>query len=130
SSKNKHMNNFSKLFLTALSVGLFSCTQNTKQDASTDNTEVAAIEDAILNQDTSFYYIDTKNYFNNVVKEDLAIGVFDSGTGGLTVLDALVRYDKNNNGSTEAGEDGLADFSKENFIYLADQANMPYGNYF
>src|SRR5690606_5327362 len=28
------------------------------------------------------------------------------------------------------GSDGISDFSKEQFIYLADQANMPYGNYY
>lgn len=124
------MNNFSKLFLMALSVGLVACKQTKKEVAAGSNAEVAAIEDAILNQDTSFYYIDTKNYFVNEKKEDLAIGVFDSGTGGLTVLDALVNYDKNNNDNTDLGTDGKPDFSKENFIYLADQANMPYGNYF
>ncbi len=116
----------SRLLIIAIAVGLFGCKQAEKQE----NTATAAIENAILKQDTSFYYLDTKNYFENEKIEDLAIGVFDSGTGGLTVLDALIAYDKNNNQSYESGEDGQADFSKENFIYLADQANMPYGNYF
>lgn len=40
-----------------------------------------------------------------------AIGVFDSGVGGLTVLDALVRA-----------------FPQENFVYLADTARLPYGS--
>ncbi len=117
---------YKKLLLIALVVGLFSCKQANKDQ----NTALSGIEDAILNQDTSFYHLDTKNYFKNEKVEDLAIGVFDSGTGGLTVLDALVQYDKNNNDNSQAGEDGKADFRKENFIYLADQANMPYGNYF
>lgn len=38
------------------------------------------------------------------------IGVFDSGVGGLTVLEELVKFLPN-----------------ENFIYLADQKNCPYG---
>ena len=42
------------------------------------------------------------------------IGVFDSGIGGLTVLEKLM------------GHPGLAG---EHFTYLGDQANMPYGNY-
>ena len=42
------------------------------------------------------------------------IGVFDSGIGGLTVLEKLM------------GHPGLAG---ERFTYLGDQANMPYGNY-
>lgn len=59
----------------------------------------------------------------------MPIGVFDSGTGGLTVLKAIVNYDQNENKSLEKGSDGLLDFDKETFIYLGDQANMPYGNY-
>jgi glutamate racemase len=121
-------------YALALSLALFvsACKQNKNTaDFKLDpNGETYAIEKEILTNDSSFYYIDTKNYFANEVKEDLAIGVFDSGTGGLTVLDALVRYDKNNNATTNDGTDGQPDFSKENFIYLADQANMPYGNYF
>ena len=47
--------------------------------------------------------------------EDLRpIGVFDSGIGGLTVLEKLMEHP------------GLRG---ERFIYLGDQANMPYGNY-
>lgn len=124
------MNKSTKIFLLVLAAGVIGCKQVKKQDADTTNAEVAAIEEAILKQDTSFYYIDVKNYFAKEIKEDLPIGVFDSGTGGLTVLDALVRYDKNNNETEQDGTDGKPDFSKENFIYLADQANMPYGNYF
>lgn len=93
-------------------------------DASTD---LLPIEDAILNDSASFYYVDLANYQGK--DKSLAIGVFDSGTGGLTVLDALVRYDQFNNGDGSAGADGVADFASEKFIYLADQANMPYGNY-
>ncbi|WP_372708435.1 glutamate racemase [Brevundimonas sp.] len=40
----------------------------------------------------------------------MAIGVFDSGVGGLTVHRELTRR-----------------FPKRNFVYLADQANAPYG---
>jgi glutamate racemase len=39
------------------------------------------------------------------------IGVFDSGLGGLTVLRALVQR-----------------FPREQFLYLGDQAHVPYGN--
>ncbi|MBR9855807.1 MAG: Asp/Glu/hydantoin racemase [Algicola sp.] len=63
------------------------------------------------------------------MENTLPIGVFDSGTGGLTVLDALVKFDKYNNENKEKGSDKIPDFNSEKFIYLADQANMPYGNY-
>lgn len=90
--------------------------------------EMLPIEEQILNNENSFYYIDFAKY--GELTNDLKIGVFDSGTGGLTVLDALVRYDQYNNQSGGAGGDGTPDFSNEEFIYLADQANMPYGNYY
>ncbi|MCL2739277.1 MAG: hypothetical protein FWE30_07505, partial [Bacteroidales bacterium] len=56
------------------------------------------------------------------------IGIFDSGTGGLTVMDAIVTLDMFNNSTGEEGPDGIRDFEGASFIYLADQANMPYGN--
>jgi len=61
----------------------------------------------------------------------MPIGIFDSGTGGLTVMDAIVNFDSfdNNANFLKAGGDGIPDFQKEWFIYLGDQANMPYGNY-
>lgn len=60
---------------------------------------------------------------------DLPIGVFDSGIGGLTVLEALLTLDRADNRTLKPGPDGIPDFAGERFIYLGDQANMPYGNY-
>jgi glutamate racemase len=60
---------------------------------------------------------------------ELPIGVFDSGIGGLTVLEAILQLDAFNNATHELGPDGRPDFEDEHFIYLGDQANMPYGNY-
>lgn len=86
-----------------------------------------AIERSILSDKESFYYIDFERYPER--DPSLPIGIFDSGTGGLTVLDALLRFDRFDNGDHSPGSDKEADFSREKFIYLADQANMPYGNY-
>jgi glutamate racemase len=61
--------------------------------------------------------------------KQLPIGVFDSGTGGLTILQAMLTLDAFNNKTGMPGSDGIPDFSNEAFQYLADQANMPYGNY-
>ncbi len=58
----------------------------------------------------------------------LPIGVFDSGVGGLTVLETVLNYDGHHNERVR-GADGVPDFQNERFIYLGDQANMPYGNY-
>ena len=89
--------------------------------------EPLAIEAAILNDPRSYYHVDFANYPKDL--KDFPIGVFDSGTGGLTVLDALVNFDEFKNDSRKQGGDGQLDFQQERFIYLADQANMPYGNY-
>ena len=59
----------------------------------------------------------------------LPIGVFDSGIGGLTVLEALLTADAFDNETLKPGPDGRPDFEGERFLYLGDQANMPYGNY-
>lgn len=89
---------------------------------------LSPIEKAIIEEEDNFYYIDFKKYPQSLAA--LPIGVFDSGTGGLTILEVLLNYDSYNNKTLEHGSDGLADFFQESFIYLADQANMPYGNYF
>lgn len=122
---------YNQILGLSLALFAFSCKQNNNAGFNLNpKSPTYAIEKDILTNDTSFYYLDAKNYFKGENPNELAIGVFDSGTGGLTVLDALVRYDKNNNATQADGEDGQPDFSKENFIYLGDQANMPYGNYF
>ena len=59
----------------------------------------------------------------------LPIGVFDSGIGGLTVLEAILSLDTFNNRTLQPGADGVPDFAGERFVYFGDQANMPYGNY-
>jgi len=59
----------------------------------------------------------------------LPIGVFDSGLGGLTVLARIIDLDSFDNSTHRPGPDGVPDFAAERFIYLGDQANMPYGNY-
>lgn len=82
----------------------------------------------MLYDSTGYYYLDFGNYQHKNAR--LPIGVFDSGTGGLTVLDALVNFDKVTNGTISKHADGKPDFEQEKFIYLADQANMPYGNYY
>ncbi|MEA5005405.1 MAG: hypothetical protein VB022_03230 [Rikenellaceae bacterium] len=80
-----------------------------------------------LEDSTSVYYADYKTYPKDLTT--LPIGVFDSGTGGLTVLEALLQMDNFDNRTGEEKSDGIPDFASEQFTYLADQANMPYGNY-
>jgi glutamate racemase len=62
-------------------------------------------------------------------RSSLPIGVFDSGIGGLTVLEAILKLDAFNNVTLQPRADGVPDFAGEKFIYFGDQANMPYGNY-
>ncbi len=69
-----------------------------------------------------------RNAWDSAVN-DLPIGVFDSGIGGLTVLEAILKLDEFDNDRLKPGADGRPDFEGERFIYFGDQANMPYGNY-
>jgi len=62
-------------------------------------------------------------------KADAPIGVFDSGVGGLSVLEKLLSVDAVDNKTGRPGADGVPDLQGERFTYFGDQANMPYGNY-
>jgi len=104
---------------------LSACSGENKNQREAD--PLSAIESAVLEDKDGFYYVNVADY--DAKDTSLPIGVFDSGTGGLTVLDALVQYDQNNNEQHASGSDGKIDFLNEEFVYLADQANMPYGNY-
>ena len=64
-----------------------------------------------------------------VVASERPVGVFDSGTGGLTVLEKLLTVDEFDNATGARRPDGKPDLDAENFLYFGDQANMPYGLY-
>jgi glutamate racemase len=85
--------------------------------------------DRVLNDPSDYYYVDFKDVPD--ISSNLPIGMFDSGTGGLTVLNALVDFDGHSNSDHKPvhGGDGVPDFKTEEFIYFGDQANMPYGYY-
>ena len=87
------------------------------------------IVETILRDRGSFYYVDAAHY--PLGDTSLPIGVFDSGTGGLTVLREVVDCDRYDNATraTRPGGDGRKDFQNEAFTYFGDQANMPYGTY-
>ena len=61
--------------------------------------------------------------------DDAPIGVFDSGVGGLTVLEKLLSVDVVDNATGERRPDGIPDLQGEEFVQLADQANLHYGSY-
>ncbi|WP_226332372.1 glutamate racemase [Echinicola marina] len=113
--------------LAGITFVLYSCSEKVANKEKAPQPHSTAIEKAILEETDNFYYIDFEQYPE--MDSNLPIGVFDSGTGGLTVLDALVQFDEHQNGNQQQGKDGKPDFEGEKFIYLADQANMPYGNY-
>jgi len=87
---------------------------------------IPIVKKALLDTN-SIYYANFALYPTE--KQMLSIGVFDSGTGGLTVLEKMLSLDKFDNITGKPGGDKILDFAGEHFIYLADQANMPYGNY-
>ncbi len=103
---------------------LFSCGGG----SSDEEVEVLSpIIEKALNNTTSKFYADFASFPTE--RTSLPIGVFDSGTGGLTVLEVLLSIDKMNNITGEEGSDGVLDFAGEDFSYFADRANMPYGLY-
>lgn len=75
------------------------------------------------------FTFDASAWQNSDATRRLPVGVFDSGIGGLTVLEALLTLDAFHNDTLQPGPDGRPDFEQEKFIYFGDQANMPYGNY-
>ena len=105
---------------------IFALVLQCRYDTSQKDGKFRIISDAITNVSHP-YYIDISAYPEN--RKSLPIGVFDSGTGGLTVLNTILELDEFNNTTHEPGGDGIPDFEKEYFIYLADEANMPYGKY-
>ena len=102
---------------------LFSCSHRT-EDRVTDQFRIV---DEIAQDPASPFYIDFAHYPKK--RALLPVGVFDSGTGGLAVLEAILTYDGHDNRSHADGADGIPDFADEKFEYLADDANMPYGRY-
>jgi len=117
------------LFVSFFFIILTNCKKEVNNNLTqTTNLEKKDIVETIIKDTSNFYFIDFKNYPEK--EKTLPIGVFDSGTGGLTVLKAIVNFDENENSTYLSGSDGVLDFEKESFIYLGDQANMPYGNYY
>ena len=113
-------------FLSCLvAVALSSCGNRNKSGE--EQVVLSPIMEKALNDEASKFYGNYKSFPTSLSK--LPIGVFDSGTGGLTVLEVLLKADMVNNTSGKEGADGIPDFAGEAFTYLADRANMPYGNY-
>lgn len=101
---------------------LWSCLLPTSQAGAdvVEHVRAHPAGDASFSADLSVFSKETR---------DLPIGVFDSGIGGLTVLEALLTLDVFHNETLKPGADGVPDFAGERFQYFGDQANMPYGNY-
>ena len=112
---------FISFFLGLLAIQ-YSCSTERDQE----NRDITQV---ILTDTSSYFYLDTHNYPEK--KATLPIGIFDSGTGGLAVLEVILNLDQFDNSSHQftPGGDGVIDFQEEYFLFLADQANMPYGNY-
>ena len=116
------INKIASIILIFSLVLISSCKlQETKEDP-----KFTIISQAV-NNSTGPFYISVEDYPKE--RKSLPIGIFDSGTGGLAVLNTIYELDSYNNNSHNTGGDGILDFSSERFIYLADEANMPYGRY-
>jgi len=97
-----------------------------KDDKEQADQKFSLISDVVSNPENPYSFENTKSRSKS---RSLPIGIFDSGTGGLSVLNSILELDEFNNRTGSMGSDGIADFSSERFIFLADEANMPYGKY-
>ncbi len=112
------------LSIILLAALLISCGSNAGK---TEKVQLSPIMEKALNDKDSRFYANFERFPEE--KKMLPIGVFDSGTGGLTVLEVMLSIDKMDNITGELSPDGIPDFAGENFQFLGDMANMPYGNY-
>jgi len=112
------------LVLVFGSILLTTCTKRSEQDI---KQNAPCLVELVKRGESKVFTVPVDRW--EVETKGLPIGVFDSGIGGLTVLAAILELDAFNNVTGEAGPDGRADFEHERFVYLGDQANMPYGNY-
>ncbi len=113
-----------RLLVLTLILLLYSCSNKVKEVKSVSLSPIT--EKALYDIDSRFY-ANFKEFPAERAK--LPIGVFDSGTGGLTVLEVLLSIDEINNITGKMGSDGIPDFAGEDFTYFGDFANMPYGMY-
>ena len=63
--------------------------------------QTVSIVDVVQRGDSDVFSLSPEQY--QALDEDLPIGVFDSGIGGLTVLNAIVTIDRFNNVTHEPG---------------------------
>ncbi len=112
------------LAILSAAVLLISCNTAGKN---TEEVKLTPIMEKALNDAASRFYANFDQFPTE--RKMLPIGVFDSGTGGLTVLEVMLLLDKMDNITGELVSDGIPDFAGENFQFLGDMANMPYGNY-
>ena len=109
----------------ALTVGMFLNVGCNKQETSKiDNPPI--IEKA-LKDGSSNYYQDFSAYKSST--QHLPVGVFDSGTGGLNILEKMLTLDCFDNITGSSQKDSIPDFAGEHFSYYMDIANTPYSNY-
>ncbi len=111
--------------LTALLLAVFAASCGGKDTPQTQAS--ASLTEVVKSGGSPLFSVPFDRYRGDL--RALPVGVFDSGIGGLTVLAEIVRLDEFNNDTRAPGPDGRPDFENERFIYLGDQANMPYGDY-
>jgi len=113
--------------LLALMFGLILLTTCTRRSKQAVEQRTPSLVELVKKGESELFKVPFDRYEADT--KPLPIGVFDSGIGGLTVLAAILELDAFNNLTHEPAPDGRPDFENERFVYLGDQANMPYGSY-
>ena len=92
-------------------VALLSAIGCHKQELPADNPVVVT---KALYDTASNFYVEFNEYPAEM--RNLPIGIFDSGTGGLTVLEKLLSLDAFDNITGQDGRDSILDFAGEHFV--------------
>ena len=101
------------LAILSVAVLMLSCSTANKKSA---EVKLTPIMEKALNDKESRFYADFEQFPAD--RKMLPIGVFDSGTGGLTVLEVMLSLDKMDNITGTLKSDGIPDFAGENFQFL------------
>ena len=90
--------------------------------------EIIPVTKKAISDSTSRFFINFSSYPKEINK--LPIGIFDSDLCGLSVVESFLKEDSYDNITGKKESDGIADFSGEDFIFMADKANAPYFSYY
>ncbi|MCI2121681.1 MAG: hypothetical protein LKK19_03135, partial [Bacteroidales bacterium] len=111
-----------KLLCFSLILTVFLSSGCKRTEKVVEPVELIPVAESAIKDVTSVYYRDFSDY-SPIEFSKLPVGVFDSGTGGLNVVEQILTMDSFDNITGKAVPDGIPDFAGEDLQYLDDYAN-------